>query len=234
MVTHTIKLWQAEIAAKETEYSHYWSMLDQTEQQYASAFKNDQLHKRYVEIRARLRVLLGAAVNFPPEKLRIDIAEYGKPYLLDYPDLAFNISHTENKMIVAIAYNCLLGVDIESCKDRANLSALVEKCFAEEEKNYWQQLPKAQQTRAFYQFWTRKEAFVKATGRGLALGLRQCVINPEDPIKFLRIPLAYGQASEWFIRDIDLGESICGALAVKNKDVNHIGEMSISLILNGN
>lgn len=213
MVCPEITLWRGDIAASEADYEQYWRILDQAEQQHASNIKNEQLHRRYVEIHARLRILLGDAVNTPPEQLRIHKAEHGKPYLVDYPKLAFNLSHTANKMVLAIAYDCELGVDIELCKPRTNLAALVDKCFAEEEKNYWQQLPKAQQKQAFYRFWTRKEAFVKATGRGIALGLNQCVINPENQNELLRIPAGYGQTGEWFIQDIDMDAFICGALA---------------------
>jgi 4'-phosphopantetheinyl transferase len=218
----TIKLWKGNIAETESEYPYYWQILDQTEQHHANVFKNEQLRRRYVEIHARLRILLGNAVNAAPEQLRIHKAEYGKPYLADYPELAFNLSHTANTMLLAIAKNCELGVDIERCKPRTNLTALVDKCFAEEEKSYWQQLPKSQQTQAFYQFWVSKEAFVKATGRGIALGLKQCVINPKKLKEFLRIPDGYGQTSEWLIKDIDLGESFCGALVARNKDINQI------------
>jgi 4'-phosphopantetheinyl transferase len=215
----TIKLWQGDIAATETDYPDFWSILDPSEQHHAITIKNGQLHRRYVEIHARLRIVLGDATNAAPEQLRIHKAEYGKPYLADYPDLDFNLSHTANKMVVTIAHNCDLGVDIEQCKPRKNLAALIDKCFAEEEKSYWQQLPEFQQTLAFYRFWTRKEAFVKATGRGIALGLKQCVINADNLGRFLRIPMEYGQATEWHIQDIDMGESICGALVVKNKAI---------------
>jgi 4'-phosphopantetheinyl transferase len=208
-----IKLWQGDCAAEETNYPKYWRILDATEQHYADAFKNEQLRRRYIEIHARLRIVLGDALNTAPGQLRIHKAEHGKPYLADYPELAFNLSHTGNQMVVAIAINCDLGVDIEQCKPRTNLAALVDKCFAEEEKSYWQQLPEAQKTQAFYQFWTRKEAFVKATGRGIALGLKQCVINPKNLNEFLAIPKEYGKANEWFVQPIDFGETICGALA---------------------
>ncbi|MEQ1486685.1 4'-phosphopantetheinyl transferase superfamily protein [Methyloglobulus sp.] len=213
MVCPEIKLWHGDIAASEADYGQYWQILDQVEQQHACNIKNGQLHQRYVEIHARLRILLGDAVNAPPEQLRIVKAEHGKPYLIDYPKLAFNLSHTANRMVVAIAYDCALGVDIELCKPRTNLAALVDKCFAEEEKNYWQQLPKAQQKQAFYRFWTRKEAFVKATGRGIALGLNQCVFNPDNLNELLRIPDGYGETGEWMIQDIDMDMFIYGALA---------------------
>jgi 4'-phosphopantetheinyl transferase len=214
-----IKLWQGEIAGRETDYPQYWRILHPTEQQYANTINNVERHRRYVEIHARLRILLGDAVKAAPEQLLIQKAEYGKPYLADYPELAFNLSHTGNQMVLAMAYNRDLGVDIEQCKPRKNLTALVDKCFAEEEKTYWQLLPVSQQTQAFYRFWTRKEAFVKATGRGIALGLNNCVVNPENQNELLRIPENYGLASEWLVQAIDLGVSICGAMVAKKQGV---------------
>lgn len=221
----TIKLWQGEILATEADYPHYWRILALSEQQHASSIVNGQLHKRYVEIHARLRILLAQTLNTNPKKLRIHKAEHGKPYLVDYPELKFNLSHTDNRMVVVIAKNCELGVDIEQCTPRKNLAAMVDKCFAEEEKNYWLRLPTSQQTLAFYQFWTRKEAFVKATGRGIALGLKYCVINPDNQRELARIPEKYGLASDWLIQDFDLGEAICGALVAQNKMGNHYTEI---------
>jgi 4'-phosphopantetheinyl transferase len=223
-----IRLWQGDCAATETDYSQYWRILDPTEQQHALTIKNKQMLQRYVGVHARLRILLGDVVNAAPVQLRLHRAEYGKPYLLDYPELTFNLSHTANKLVVAIADKCELGVDIERCKPRKNLAALVDKCFAEEEKNHWQQLPESQQTQAFYRFWTRKEAFVKATGKGIALGLKQCVSNPLNPTELLRIPDGHGLAKEWLISDIDLGEPICGALVAKSKAGKLSAGMDIS------
>ncbi len=214
-------LWQGDYGNWETleaDYPQFWSILDKSEQDYASAMKNDRLRRNYVEVHARLRTLLGEAVNVAPERLRLDKSQHGKPYLVDYPELAFNLSHTGNKLVVAMAYHCELGVDIEQCKPRTTLAALVDKCFAEEEKNDWLKLPKSEQTLAFYRFWTRKEAFVKATGRGIGLGLKQCVVNPQDPTRFLSIPEDYGQTDEWLIQDFDVSDSICGAMVTKTRN----------------
>lgn len=218
MESRSIKIWLGEISNYEEEYPLHWSILDVNEKQQASNFKNEHFRLRYVAIHAKLRTLLAQAVDTNPEELRIEIAQHGKPYLTDYPDVSFNLSHTANTMAVAITSHCVLGIDIEICKPRANLSALVEKCFGEEEKRFWYQLPENQKTQEFYRFWTRKEAFVKATGRGIALGLKQCVINPIRPTEFLNIPEEFGLSAEWWIHDIENGKdtTIVGALAIKS------------------
>ncbi len=214
MSDNVIKLWQGDVTAQESDYPRYWLRLGQAEQKQSANFQNKQIRQRFVEIHGRLREILGDVVNEDPAELRIHRAQYGKPYLADYPGLSFNLSHTGNKMAVAVAHHCELGVDIEHCKPRPNLAALVEKCFAEEEMDFWRQLPDTQKTQAFYRFWTRKEAFVKATGRGIALGLKHCVINPNRLNEFLRVPEEYGPPAAWRIHDIAINSSIDGALAV--------------------
>ena len=138
-------------------------------------------------------------------------------FFLIIPDLAFNLSHTADNLLIAIGWNCQLGVDIEDCKQRTNLSGLVDKCFAAEEATYWSQLPEDQKLSAFYRFWTRKEAFVKATGHGISLGLNQCVINPENTTEFLSVPDHCGKASAWHALEIDSEKGICSALVADKK-----------------
>jgi 4'-phosphopantetheinyl transferase len=212
-----VKIWHGKVSAEDVHYPAYWRVLDEAEQTHAGKIKNALLHKRYVEIHGRLRNLLAKTLNQSPEKIRIKKAEHGKPYLADYPELAFNLSHTADRLMIAVGRDCQLGVDIEICKPRVNLSGLVNKCFAEEEVAYWTQLPETQKNQAFYRFWTRKEAFVKATGDGIALGLDQCVINPENPAQFLRIPGKCGMPLTWHVLDIELGEGVCSALVADKK-----------------
>lgn len=215
----TIEIWHGNIAAEDADYQLYWSVLDAAEQAQVGKFKNDLLRKRYVEVHGRLRYVLAQTLNESPEKINIKTAEHGKPYLADNPELVFNLSHSENAMVIAVGRNCRLGVDVERCKPRTNLIGLVEKCFAEEEIAYWNELPEAQKTVEFFRFWTRKEAFVKATGRGIALGLNKCVINPENQVVFLRVPAGCGLASMWHVLDLALGQGVCSALVTDKKIV---------------
>jgi len=213
----TIEIWHGKIDDEDADYQRYWRVLDAAEQAHVGKFKNDLLRKRYVEVHGRLRNVLAQRLNESPEKINIKKAEHGKPYLADNPELAFNLSHSENAMVIAIGWNCRLGVDMELSKPRTNLIGLVEKCFADEEIAYWNGLSDVEKTVEFYRFWTRKEAFVKATGRGIGLGLSDCVINPENQTEFLRVPAGCGQASTWHVQDIALGQGVCSALVTDKK-----------------
>ena len=218
MKTEIIEVWHGKVSVENACYQAYWRVLDKAEQAKAQQFNHVLLHNRYVVIHGCLRNLLAQQLNQSPEKISIKKAEHGKPYLADYPELAFNLSHTADRVVIAVGWNCQLGVDIELCKPRVNLSGLVNKCFAEEEVIYWMQLPEAQKNQDFYRFWTRKEAFVKATGQGIVLGLNHCVINPEKPAGFLRIPAQCGKASAWHVLDIELGEGVCSAVVTDKKN----------------
>lgn len=218
-----VELWYGELTADDLTYQRYWPLLDAAAQGHAQQLTNPQIRQRYVQVHGLLRSILSRYLGQPPERININKAEYGKPYLADYPELAFNLSHVADKLMIAVAYDCRLGVDIEHCKPRSNLPQLVAKCFADDEAEYWHNLPEEQKTLAFYRFWTRKEAFVKATGRGIPLGLSQCVINPGDQASFLNLPAEFGQTRSWRISDIPLiiWPSLCGAM-VSDKAVTEI------------
>lgn len=226
MNTDPIQIWYGNMAADDAHYQNYWRILDAAEQAHAEKIKNDLPRKRYVEVHGRLRNVLAQTLNERPEKINIKKTEHGKPYLADTPELVFNLSHSADAMVIAIGRNCRLGVDIEYYKPRAGLAGLVDKCFAEEEIAYWNNLPETQKTVGFYRFWTRKEAFVKATGRGIALGLKHCVISPENQNTFLRVPADYGQAAMWRVLDMALGQGVCSALVT---DKNIVGVKLIDL-----
>jgi len=224
MKTDTIECWHGAIG--EVNLNH-WQTLNAAEQAHAATFKNPLLRNRYITVRGSLRQVLAQKLAIAPEVIEISKAEHGKPYLADYPELAFNLSHSADTWVIAVGWRCRLGVDIEIAKPRSNLAALVEKCFAEPEAAYWHRLPEAEQTAAFYRFWTRKEAFVKATGRGIALGLNRCVLNPGKPTKFLSVPEEFAPASKWRVQDLELGQGFCGALAL-DRDLFDVRLMEIT------
>ncbi|MGR9086227.1 MAG: 4'-phosphopantetheinyl transferase family protein [Gammaproteobacteria bacterium] len=208
----TLKLWHHKPISTPADQQQYWRLLHTSEQMRASSIKNESKQATYIAAHALLRTILSQTVKQPHDQLIINQTQHGKPYLADFPEIAFNLSHTDDMIVIAVGHRCRLGVDIETCKPRPNLPSLVEKCFAEVEALWWHALPDAEKIREFYRFWTRKEAFVKATGRGIALGLDRCIVNPENPSVWLSVPENYGPASSWHVRDIDLGRHVCLAL----------------------
>ena len=91
----------------------------------------------------------------------------GKPYLKDHPNLFFNLSHTDNLILIAIA-NSPVGVDVEKNERNADKEAIIKHFFSDREQHSFFSQPENQRQLAFVKGWTRKEAILKATGEGLS------------------------------------------------------------------
>jgi 4'-phosphopantetheinyl transferase len=159
----SLKLYKIDLQTKIT--ADLFHILSPEEQSFAQTIRNETLKKQHIIVRVGLRQILAAYLNRACDKITIVKTEYGKPYLIDYPDIQFNISHSSDTLLVAISRIGAVGVDIEQVKPhRRDFSGLVAKCFAQSEQNYWHSLPDNEKSSEFYRFWTRKEAFVKAVG----------------------------------------------------------------------
>lgn len=203
---------QTEISASSMQ------ILSDEECYFADNIRNEMLRKQHIKVRVGLRQILASYLNQTANHITIAKTEYGKPYLPDYPDMQFNISHSGNTLLVAISSVGAVGIDIEQAKShKRGFSGLVAKCFAKQEQDYWFSLPECEKTAEFYRFWTRKEAFVKAVGRGLALGLQSCVVASGKKSHFISIPKNYGQALDWQLFDLPLESDLYGALVVESE-----------------
>ncbi|MDD5228007.1 MAG: 4'-phosphopantetheinyl transferase superfamily protein [Methylococcales bacterium] len=141
----------------------------------------------------------------------IERGEFGKPYLRDFQELHFNVSHSGEKLLIAIS-NSPVGIDIERIKPRKSLDSLVKKCFALSEQNYWFALSENEKLTVFYDFWTRKEAVVKGIGRGIVLGLNRCEIDVNQPNNFLNLPIS----ENWYTQKIGISPDYCVAVATSD------------------
>ncbi len=197
-----------------------YALLSRDERDYAQTLRYAPVKHRYLQVRFCVRQVLAAYLHQPADKIRLAKNVYGKPYLVDYPSVQFNISHSGGHLFIAISTIGTIGVDIQQPRLlHTPLSALVKKCFANQEISYWQNFPVAEQLAEFYRFWTRKEAFVKAVGRGIALGLSECVIAPANPPYWVSIPPECGYAKDWQLFDLLLPEDLYGALVIDNRQL---------------
>lgn len=211
-----IDIWYGVLSEKDTINTLYWAFLNEFERHQALQFKRPLMQAQYVEVQGRKREVLGRYLDEKPSIIKIAKEAHGKPYLVNFPDWVFNLSHSAGHWVIAVAKECQLGIDLERYKKRINVSGLVHKCFAPEEIEYWEALAEADQLKEFYRFWTRKEAFVKATGRGIASGLNQCVFNPDNSHQLLRIPVEFGEASSWHCSEIELEDGLFCAVLNNN------------------
>ena len=166
-----IEIWLLEINPDSTQLSDGWSLLSIDEQARAQRFHQQQDRVRFIATRAALRRLLAERVVAPPDALKIEADQFGKPYLPAHPDIKFNISHAGGFALIALSTLGEIGVDIEQChRDVAGLEAHV----LSPTERAWGLWP----VNHFIELWVVKEAVLKALGFGIADHLRDITVLP--------------------------------------------------------
>jgi 4'-phosphopantetheinyl transferase len=133
-------------------------------------------------------------------------------------------------MVVAIGSNNFMGVDIEAWNNQIDHLAVANQCFADTEKTTWLTLSEDEKSAMFYQLWTRKESFAKATGSGITLDVSKVITTFENGIsRFASIPSCFGNVLEWKLVDLDFGDGLSGALTVKTNEFSQLNFQSLSI-----
>lgn len=145
------------------------------------------------------------------------MAPGGKPYVAGSA-LAFNLSHSGPWLALALAPAGALGVDIEVPRKPRDLLAIARHYYHPQETAHLQSLPETAQNRAFYRYWTLKEAYFKARGTGIAEGLGKVLISAEEPPSLTR-HAELGDADPWQLyywhNPLDIGRH-CHLALVQN------------------
>ncbi len=216
----TVDIHMGHIAAQSDNDARYLTCLSDEEIAKINAIKKAAQRSRLIETRAFLRQHLAHYTGQPAPAIRIERSEHGKPYLTDFPRIQFNLSHSGDSLLLAICKHSppglMLGVDIEVIRPRVNLPGVVSKCFSIPEQAAWQQLPRHQQLAAFFQSWTAKEAFAKAIGRGLAIGLHHVEIQSEPDYCLANIPAQYGSAEHWQLHALTIHQRHAAMLCINS------------------
>jgi 4'-phosphopantetheinyl transferase len=121
---------------------------------------------RFVITRATLRVLLGQALVLSPTAVAIGYNAFGKPQLADAGSLKFNVSHSGDVALIALADGAAIGVDVEQRGDGISAQALLDQIASPNEQAALSVLPNPDRTPALLRLWTLKEALLKAQGLG--------------------------------------------------------------------
>jgi 4'-phosphopantetheinyl transferase len=225
-----IDIWFEDLSDNEN-FHNYWSLLNDIEQTKAMRFFQEKHRHYYVISHGKLRATLASYIHIAPEKIQFAESAFGKPFIVadgKPHNLKFNLSHSANRMVVAVGYYDNIGVDIEVWNDKIDCHAIAKECFAEVEATYWKGLPDSAKSAAFYRFWTRKESFAKAVGAGITLGVSRVITSVDEPARFLSVPNDYGTASDWTVVDFDFGTDISATLTVNAINIEQINFKSLS------
>jgi len=171
------------------------------EQVRAQRFSHAASQRAFIMTRSHLRRLLGSYQGIEPEAVDLTINTHGKPHLSrtrENQGLVFNVSHSGAMAVLVFGWDTMLGIDVECLRPRRDLARLAEYGLSETELAQWRRLSSAHRDESFIRYWNAKEAFVKATGRGIAVGLKKVVIAA-DFQGFHQVPEGFEPACNWIL-----------------------------------
>jgi len=216
--SNRVDLWWEEIDGLAARAFELWNILSQEERKRAERFRFDRHRTRFVVQHGRLREILGGYLDMAPQEISFQKGRGGKPAVAgENPLIRFNLSHSGDHALYAMVYGREVGVDVEVIRPKPKAAALVNRFFSPNEKKAFQKLDPREQLSAFFAGWTRKEAYVKAIGKGLRFPLDRFDVSlkPGDEDALLRVNGEPAEAKRWSLRDIDLGPGFRAALAVE-------------------
>ena len=220
LADHEVHVWQAQLELPPSQVQRLRSILTEDELTRAKRFFFEKDRQHFIVARGTLRSILSRYLTITPGHLRFYYNQYGKPSLA--PEfsstlLNFNLSHSGSMALFAITRNMEIGVDIERVRSDFEYEKIAERFFSSNEVTILNTIPAEKKLEAFYHCWTRKEAYLKAQGKGLSLPLDSFNVSfaPGEPPMLLVTKDDPQERSLWTLLDIKPGPGYVGALAVR-------------------
>lgn len=197
--TTDVDLWRAELDLDQLQLSAFSSTLSADEIDRSRRFHRSVDGRRFVARRGWLRRILGDYLGVHPDVLQFVYDVNGKPRLAAaaHRRLNFSMSHSGGLAVYAVCRDRDVGVDVERISQDVDVEAVARRYFSKTEQDALTALPTTLQLHAFYECWTRKEAYLKALGVGLS-GLERFDAD----------------APNWSLHSIDAGSGYAAAVAV--------------------
>lgn len=217
-----VDIWRISINLASETVQWAESVLSADEFQRAARFHFDADRQRFIVSHACLRDVLSRYLDCKLDQIFFTVGEYGKPTLTSNPNLEFNISHSGDYALIAVARNHKVGIDVERLRDGLEIEKIARRFFSEEENSELAGLPPKQQTTGFFNCWTRKEAYIKAHGLGLSLHLESFDVSltPNQPAILRATRPDATIASRWTLLSLDIDPQYAGAVAVEGGNLD--------------
>lgn len=205
-------------------YMHHSGLVDE---RWVNQYLNQQDIVQYKLIKSKKRAnqfMLGRLMvyyalcslfDLSIKQICIKKSSYGKPFLKDYDDFYFNISHSGDH-IVCVVSDSAVGIDIELLGKECDSGVM--KFLAEEEQQYLKTIPERDKCKTFFDIWTKKESYVKMVGRGLSISMHSFSVFAQTNCVYHRVlndanvigNVCSNEESEFpIVRKICVSELIC-------------------------
>jgi 4'-phosphopantetheinyl transferase len=213
-----VHVWQAMVDTRPAVLDTLARTLDAAETARTGRFRFERHRLRHVFRRGMLRLLLGQYLDVDPARLTFDVNAFGKPSLAGTAGgqkTTFNLSHSGDLVVIAIATGRDLGIDVEAIRPISDVETIAQRHFAPAERARLADAAAADRDLLFLRLWTRKEAYVKAVGRGLSIPLESFDVSAPDSC-------IHADAVEWSLSDLPMPAGYVGAVAVQNAVQNGV------------
>lgn len=221
--SNEVHVWRLFLDLTTHQCGNLTEILSNDELVRAGRFRFERDQKRFIAGRGILRKILGCYLGVNPQKLRFDYTPHGKPILATnagYDTLRFNLSHSGAFALYAVTRGGNIGIDIEHVRNDIDVEQISQRYFSPGEISSLDQTHKKKRSGVFFQYWTRKEAFLKATGEGLSFPMEQCDVSLISKRRLSPIALL-GSTEEnlfWYGQDLIPGYGYAAAIAVEGGD----------------
>lgn len=219
--TTEIHVWLVSLEPPDAQLRALTETLDAAERDRAARYRFERDRRRFTAARGVLRAVLGAYLDTSPANIAFAYGPHGKPSLAPsagHPALQFNISHSETRALIALTRDGELGVDIEYMRPLDDMDAIARTVFSGHERAILAALDDTRRHEAFYACWARKEAYIKAIGRGLSFPLDSfdVALPPDEPPRLLAVRGNPTEVDRWRYRPLPPVPGYATALAVES------------------
>lgn len=221
LATQDVHVWRFSLDQSPTIVNTFRRLLTPDEQMRADRFHFEKDRHNFIAARGCLRTIIAQYLKTLPHEVRFGYNDHGKPRLLNSGGAAdplhFNVTHSAGIALYAFTRLGEIGIDIEHINPEIAGADIAQRFFSANEIACLQRLPKGMQSRAFFNCWTRKEAFIKAKGVGLSLPLDQfdVALTPSEPVAILRTEWDENEAALWSLKPIDANPAYAAAVALR-------------------
>jgi 4'-phosphopantetheinyl transferase len=217
-----VHVWRATLDVSQSRIDRLYELLSPDERERAGRFRNEVDANRSIIGRGYLRLLLGRTNGLRSAELQFEYDEFGKPGLVAHQrsGLHFSVSHSGDQILLALAKNRAVGVDLERIRTDLDVNGLAERFFSASESKNLACLTGAALYHAFFACWSRKEAYVKAKGQGLSLPLDQfdLAFLPGEEPRLLATRPDPAEANRWKLVALNVAQNYAAALIAAGQD----------------
>ncbi|QIZ73438.1 4'-phosphopantetheinyl transferase family protein [Oxynema aestuarii] len=213
-----VHVWRASLDCGDETLDRLGSLLSEDEWQRARRFYFDRDRRHFIAARGLLRTLLARYLGWDPSLLAFGYTDKGKPSLVTTSPgglLQFNLSHSYGRVLYALTLGREVGVDLEYLR-LVKVDALAQRFFSDREAAAIAEEPETEKQTLFFKLWTAKEAYLKATGEGLAgLSRVELEVTGDRQVRLKQIANNPYLTSLWSLYCLDPEDGYLGAIAVR-------------------